>query len=71
MLALQSCERVIVRAWPPNVRRRKRLVWSPEPAYDTRCSAGVAWIGTVELTALSVYTSPGWAPIAQRLLSGH
>ena len=33
--------------------------------------AGVAWIGAVELTALSVYTSPGWAPIAQRLLSGH
>jgi hypothetical protein len=42
---------------------RKRLHW----AY----LAGVAWIGAVELTALSVYTSPGWAPIAQRLLSGH
>ena len=32
--------------------------------------AGVVWIGAVELTALSVYTSPGWAPIALRLL-GH
>jgi hypothetical protein len=33
--------------------------------------AGVAWIGAMELIALSVYTSPGWAPVAQRLLSGH
>lgn len=32
--------------------------------------AGVAWIGAVQLTALSVYTGPGWAPIALRLL-GH
>ena len=32
--------------------------------------AGVAWIGAVQLTALYVYTSPGWAPIALRLL-GH
>jgi hypothetical protein len=32
--------------------------------------AGVAWIGAVQLTALSVYMSPGWAPIALRLL-GH
>jgi hypothetical protein len=39
---------------------RKRL----HPAYI----AGIAWITAVELTALSVYMSPDWAPVAQRLL---
>jgi hypothetical protein len=31
--------------------------------------AGVAWIVAMQSTALSVYTSPGWAPMALRLLS--
>jgi hypothetical protein len=39
---------------------RKRL----HPAYI----AGVAWIAAMQVTALSVYTAPGWAPIALRLL---
>ena len=41
---------------------RKRL----HPAYI----AGAAWTAAVQLTAISVYTSPGWAPVAMRLL-GH
>jgi hypothetical protein len=43
---------------PPRIRLHRAYV------------AGVAWIGAVQLTALTVYTSPGWAPIALRLL-GH
>jgi hypothetical protein len=39
---------------------RKRL----HPAYI----AGAAWIAAMQLTALSVYTAPGWAPIALELL---
>jgi hypothetical protein len=41
---------------------RKRL----HPAYI----AGAAWTAAVQLTAISVYMAPGWAPVAARLL-GH
>jgi hypothetical protein len=53
------------------------LIWRNDPSVHKRLIllatlyiAGVAWISAVQLTALSVYTSPGWAPIAVRLL-GH
>jgi uncharacterized membrane protein YozB (DUF420 family) len=39
---------------------RKRL----HPAYI----AGAAWTAAVQLTVISVYLSPGWAPVAARLL---
>ena len=41
---------------------RRRL----HPAY----MAGAAWIAAMQLTALSLYTAPGWAPLAIKLL-GH